>query len=70
MSAVLVEVGSFMGVSRVSCLFYYLLCERVLFGELPLVILNDLLRNFKYTFHAILHGTNVFTITVTSSFHI
>ena len=36
-SAVLVGVASLVGVSQVFCLFYYLLCERLFFGELPLV---------------------------------
>ena len=37
MSAVLVGVASFVGVSQVFCIFYCLLCERLFFGELPLV---------------------------------
>ena len=37
MSAVLVGVGSFVGISQVFCLFYHLLRERLFLGELPLV---------------------------------
>ena len=35
MSAVLVGVGSFVGVSQVFFLFYYLLCERLFLGNCP-----------------------------------
>ena len=34
-SVVLVEVDSFVGVSQVFCLFYYLLCERQILGNCP-----------------------------------
>ena len=37
MSVVLVGVGFFVGVSQVFFLFYYLLCERLFWGGLPLV---------------------------------
>ena len=37
MSAVLVGVGSFVGISQAFCLFYHLLRERLFLGELPLV---------------------------------
>ena len=37
LSAVLVGLGSFVGISQVFCLFYHLLCERLFFGELSLV---------------------------------
>ena len=35
MSAVLVEVGFFVGVSQVFFLFYYLLCKRRVLGNCP-----------------------------------
>ena len=47
MSAVLVEVGPFVGVSQVFCWFYYLLCEGLLWGNYTWWLLY----NFKYTFH-------------------
>ena len=37
MPAIYMGVVSFVGVSQVFCLFYYLLCERLFFGELPFV---------------------------------
>ena len=37
MSAVLVEVDSFVSVSQVFCFFYYLSCECLFLHELPLV---------------------------------
>ena len=36
MAAVFVGVGSFVGVSQVFCVFYYLLCERVFFWRTAL----------------------------------
>ena len=43
----LMEVGSFMGVSQVFCLFYYLLCEWLFCRNCP----QWLLHNFQHTFH-------------------
>ena len=42
MSAVLVEVGSFVGVSQVFCLFYYLLCEQPFCGNCQFEIIKIL----------------------------
>ena len=55
MSAILVGVGSFVGVSQVFFLFYYLLCERRFLGN----CLQRLFHNFQYTFHFNLRGRKV-----------
>ena len=47
MSTVLVEVGTFVDVLEVFCLIYYLLCERIFWGNCP----QWFFHNFKYTFH-------------------
>ena len=50
MSAVLVEVGSFVGVSQVFYLF--IACTAVFWGNCPYWLVH----NFKYTFHFNLYG--------------
>ena len=54
MSAVFVEVGSFVDVSQVFA--YYLLCKQLLLGNCS----QWLLQWFKYNFRLILHGMKVF----------
>ena len=46
-SADFVEVVSFIDVTQVFCLFYYLFCERLFLGNFPWWLLH----NFKYIFH-------------------
>ena len=57
MSAVLLEAGSFVGVSQLFCLFYYFLCER-LFSVTALSSCFVILNTF---FILILHGKKVST---------
>ena len=57
LSAVLVEVGSFVCVYQVFCLFYYLLCERLFFWEASL---SDCFIMWRTLSILILHGRKVF----------
>ena len=57
MSAVLVEVGSFVSVSQVFCLFYFSFCERLFFGG---TALSGCFMIVTTLFSLILNGRKVF----------
>ena len=55
MSAVFMEVDPFVGVSQVFCLFHYLMCEQLFWGNFP----QWLLHNFNTLFSLFLHQREV-----------
>ena len=57
MSIVLVKLGSFVGDSQACFLFYYLFCEGLFLGKLPLVAASYFLVHFSFL---ILNGRKVF----------